>query len=79
LDAHDRVVFEGDIVEIELRPAGTRVRGVVTFQKETASFCVKLRSGDEPIRFFGREILPGSLVVLGNIHENAELLRTSGI
>jgi hypothetical protein len=71
VDGGGRTIFEGDILEFDLLPAGSKVRGVVVFRQETASFCVNSTDDNETRYRFGAEVREARTEILGNIYENS--------
>lgn len=70
-DKNGREIFEADIIEIH---DGNGTRAVIRWQKDTASFACD---------FFKEDLISGHLFgvevteVIGNIHENPELLEVT--
>ena len=63
-DKNDKKIYEGDIVRIS-----PKEKSAVTYEK--GSFCVKAKQGYFQLGNWKKE----TLKVLGNIHENPELLK----
>lgn len=70
MDKNGRRIFEGDIVD-HYYQKGFSNRGVVVYQKENARFTHELRTMSPAFVFFH----PEPWEVIGNIHDNTELLK----
>jgi len=66
-DKNGREIYEGDITRDKTGVS------VITFNPPFASFCIR-RKGWYYDHFFGEAVDPHDVEVIGNIHENADLL-----
>jgi uncharacterized phage protein (TIGR01671 family) len=76
-DKNGKEIYEGDIIKWRKHPRKAEVGGVV-WNEDSASFCIKDQDDLEKARGFWRPIsfhAMNSLEVLGNVHENPELLK----
>jgi hypothetical protein len=69
-DQNEREIYAGDIVDI-ISDGYSPIRGAVTWDYLNAAFLVHGRNGVGPVGIYGCE---QSVVVVGNIYENPELL-----
>lgn len=78
-DANFHLICEDDIVEFMYfrhtgsNPKATLEKGVIAYDEE-GSFGIKLRHPDHIS--FCYKILPDNILILGNIHQNPELLES---
>lgn len=67
-DKHKSEIYEGDIVVL----SGTTFE--VVFNETISIFCMRRKPPNKAIRFFGEDI-QDMVYIIGNIHENQELLK----
>jgi hypothetical protein len=68
-DKNGKKIFEGDVVIFR----NTKTPALIVWNPLFASFCLR-RSGWVFNHFFGEAVYPFDVEVIGNIHENPELL-----
>lgn len=75
-DLHGDEIYEGDIVRDHSDPMGTGDVGVVVYDADRAMFAIRYYGGtDDGITYGMYDCKQKELEVIGNIHDNPELLK----
>lgn len=73
-DKNGTRIFEGDIVDIDI--GYLKRRGVVFYEESAAKFGLEMEGAEKNFSFLGRQMVKMyNVTVIGNIHDNKELLR----
>ena len=70
-DKNHKKIFEGDIVKLPLFTNGVQAVGIVFWHNRYAKFCIKTKHSN--VDFYS--YLAKEVIVIGNIHDNPELLK----
>lgn len=73
VDVNGKEIYEGDIIESK-RPDGLPLRHIVVYAQDVASFIVQLAGTYDCLSISQGWIFEYLKVVVGNIHDNPELL-----
>ena len=72
-DKNSTRIFEGDIVDIDI--GYLKRRGVVFYEESAAKFGLEMEGAEKNFSFLGRQMVKMyNVTVIGNIHDNPELI-----